>query len=82
MLTCWDCGFKSCRVLEVHLLQVLCIVRLTSLWRAGLLSRGVLPRCVVVCDLETSSMTRPWLVLGRSATKKILLYDTIHLSHH
>jgi hypothetical protein len=28
--------------------------------------------CVVVCDLETSRMRRPWPALGRSATKKIL----------
>jgi hypothetical protein len=27
--------------------------------------------CVVACDLETSRMKRPWLALGRSATKKI-----------
>jgi hypothetical protein len=27
--------------------------------------------CVVVCDLETSRTRRPWLALGRSATKKI-----------
>ena len=26
--------------------------------------------CVVVCDLETSRMRRPWLALGRSATQK------------
>jgi len=26
-------------------------------------------RCVVVCDLETSRMRRPWHVLGRSATR-------------
>jgi len=26
--------------------------------------------CVVVCDLETSRMRRPWPVLGRSATGK------------
>jgi len=25
---------------------------------------------IVVCDLETSRMRRPWLALGRSATKK------------
>ena len=24
--------------------------------------------CVVVCDLETSRMRKPWLALGRSAT--------------
>jgi len=29
--------------------------------------------CVVVCDLETSRMRRPWPALGRSA-KKIVLY--------
>jgi hypothetical protein len=33
--------------------------------------------CVVVCDLETSRMRRPWPALGRSATaKKNLLYIT------
>jgi len=26
--------------------------------------------CVVVCDLETSWMRRPWPSLGRSATEK------------
>ena len=26
--------------------------------------------CVVVCDLETSTMRRPWPALGRSATEK------------
>jgi len=35
--------------------------------------------CVVVCDLETSWLRRPWPALGRSATvtkKKITLYLT------
>jgi len=27
-------------------------------------------RCVVVCDLETSKMRRPWPALGSSANKK------------
>jgi hypothetical protein len=27
--------------------------------------------CVVVCDLETSRMRKPWPALGRSATEKI-----------
>ena len=27
--------------------------------------------CVVVCDLETSRLRRPWPTLGRSATRKI-----------
>jgi hypothetical protein len=26
--------------------------------------------CVIVCDLETSRMRRPWPAMGRSATKK------------
>ena len=36
------------------------------------------PRCVVVCDLETSRMRRPWPTLGRSATgiKKIHGYES------
>jgi hypothetical protein len=29
--------------------------------------------CVVVCDLETSRMRRPWPAMGRSATKKTFL---------
>ena len=36
--------------------------------------------CVVVCDLETSGMRRPWPALGRSATgKKILYYSYLHM---
>ena len=30
--------------------------------------------CVVVCDLETSKMRRPWPALGRSATGKKNIY--------
>jgi len=30
-------------------------------------------RCVIVCDLETSKMRRPWPTLDRSATGKNLL---------
>jgi hypothetical protein len=35
--------------------------------------------CVVVCDLETSIMRRPWPVLGRSATgrKSCCLWDNV-----
>jgi len=33
--------------------------------------------CVVVCDLETSRMRRPWLASGRSTTaKKNLCYHS------
>jgi len=35
------------------------------------------PWCIVVCDLETSRMRRPWPVLGRSAPgkKKSITYN-------
>jgi len=33
--------------------------------------------CVVVCDLETSRMRRPWPALGRSATRKKRLLHNI-----
>jgi hypothetical protein len=32
--------------------------------------------CVVMCDLETSRMRRPWPVLGRSATGKRKMKQT------
>jgi len=36
--------------------------------------------CVVLCDLETSWMRRPWPALGRSATKKsIYIYILLYL---
>jgi len=37
--------------------------------------------CVVVCDLETSRMRRPWPAFGRSATakKKICMYVYIYI---
>jgi hypothetical protein len=39
--------------------------------------------CVVVCDLETSRMRRPWPALGCSTTKKknIYIYIKLHLEH-
>ena len=38
--------------------------------------------CVVVCDLETSRMRRPWPALGRSATaKKIIISIIIIICH-
>ena len=39
--------------------------------------------CVVVCDLETTRMRRPWPALGRSATqKKSVNCNSISLSLH
>ena len=40
--------------------------------------------CVVVCDLETSRMRRPWPTLGRNATrgkKRNILYNMTVLIH-
>ena len=37
--------------------------------------------CVVVCDLETSRMRRPWPALGRNAIgKKYILRTEVHAS--
>jgi hypothetical protein len=33
--------------------------------------------CVVVCNLETSKMRRPWLALGRTATEKKNSYNVV-----
>jgi len=38
--------------------------------------------CVVVCDLETSRMRRPWPALGSSVIKKMVLYyQQLHLTY-
>jgi hypothetical protein len=70
-LACWDCGFESCPGItsvscewSVLSSRVLCdklITRPEESYRLW---------CVVVCDLETSRMTRPWPALGHSAKKK------------
>ena len=36
--------------------------------------------CVVVCNLETSKMRRPWLALGRSATVKKNTENNLRMS--
>ena len=59
--------------MDVCLLWVLCVVRYRSLRRADPSSRGVW--CVVVCDLETSWMKRPWPALGRSATRNFFFFE-------
>ena len=35
--------------------------------------------CVVVCDLETSRIRRPWTALGRNATRKNIYLLLLHL---
>ena len=37
-------------------------------------------RCVVVCDLETSRIRRPWPALGRSATAKKVVYFNVNFN--
>jgi hypothetical protein len=41
--------------------------------------------CVVVCDLETWRMMRPWPALGRSATEggiRVIFHDTFNSSRY
>jgi len=63
MFVCCECCVLSCRGLCDEL-----ITRPEESYRLW---------CVVVCDLETSRMRRPWPALGRSATakKKISLIE-------
>jgi hypothetical protein len=51
----------ECRVLSVRRICDELITRPEESYRLW---------CVVVCDLETSRMRRPWPLLDRSATKK------------
>jgi len=57
---CWDYGFESCRIMDiccecrVLLSRGLCVVLITRPEESYRLC------CVVVCDLETSWMRRPW----------------------
>jgi len=63
MFVCCECCVLSGRVLCDEL-----IIRLEESYRL---------RCVVVCDLETSKMRRPWPALGRSATgKKSIIFKS------
>jgi hypothetical protein len=63
MLVCCDCCVLSGRGLSDEL-----ITRPEESYRLW---------CVVVCDLETPRMRRPWPALGRSATKKKCIYITV-----
>jgi len=38
--------------------------------------------CVVVCDLDTSRMKRPWPALGRSATGKVMERENRRISYN
>jgi hypothetical protein len=58
----WMSVCCECRVLSSRGLCDGLITRPEELYRMW---------CVVVCDLETSRMRRPWLALGRSAIKKL-----------
>jgi len=56
IFVCWECCVLSGRGLSDEL-----ITRPEESYRL---------LCVVVCDLETSRMRRPWPALGRSVTEK------------
>ena len=69
-LACWDRGFESHRghgCLPVS--SVMCCQVEVSATSRSLVQRSSTDWCVVVCDLETSRMRRPWPALGRSATE-------------
>jgi len=65
MFVCCDCCVLSGRALSDEL-----ITRPEESYRLW---------CVVVCDLETSRMRRPWPALGRSAAGKKYVLVTCHL---
>jgi len=68
MSFCCDCSVLSGRVLCDG--QIIRPEESNRLW------------CVVVCDLETSRMTRPWPALGHSAAKDIYIYIYIYTHTH
>ena len=63
---CWDCGFETRREAWIS-----ACCKCWELWGRGLCD-GLITRpgesyrqwCVVVCDLETSRIRRPWPALG------------------
>jgi hypothetical protein len=73
MFVCCECCVLSCRGLSDEL-----IARPEEsywLW------------CVIFCDLNTSIMRRPWLALGRSATRKkaffwIFIFSYVKIQWH
>jgi len=72
-LACWDCGFESHR--EHGCLSVVGCVLSGRVLYDELITRpeeSYRLWCVVVCDLATSLMRRPWPALGCSANKKNL----------
>jgi len=61
-LTCWECGFKYHRLHGCFLLWECCVSSSGGLCNE-LITRpeeSHRPWCVVVCDLETRGMKRPW----------------------
>ena len=75
----WIVGSNLARGMYVCPLWVLCVVRLRSLRRADLSSRGVLPSvvCLTECERESSIMGRPWRTGVLRHSKKIT-YDQQH----
>jgi len=81
---CWDCGFESHRGMDVCLLWALCVLSgrgpCDELITRPEESYRLWP--VVVCDLETSIMRRPWRTRGGGAvglkTNKFTIRDNLY----
>jgi len=69
-LACWDRGFESHRGAWMFVCCECCVLSGRGLCDELITRPEKSYRlwCVVVCDLETSRMRRPWPALGRSAT--------------
>ena len=68
-LACWDCGFENRQVVNVCLCEC-CMLSGRFICDKMIVRQGECYRlwCVVACDIETSTMLRPWTALGRSNT--------------
>jgi len=80
-LACWDCGFESHRGRGcLSVVSVACCQVEVSATSRSLLQRSHTDWCVVVCDLETLWMRRPWptggvLVLREKEKKKAYIVN-------
>ena len=74
LFACWDCGFKSHR--EHGCLSVVsvmfCQVGVSATYWSRIQRSPTNCDVLLLCDLETSRMRRPWPVLGRSAKGKMI----------
>ena len=69
-LTCWDCWFESRRARAVYLAAVFCAVKVLGDGPITRLEESYRQWCVIMCNLETSRLRRPWPALGWCAREK------------